>query len=60
MKQPGIAFDQLPLIDAILLTNNHYDHLNLPCIGRLWKHDHAVIYTPLGTTTSYGRLSQKS
>jgi L-ascorbate metabolism protein UlaG (beta-lactamase superfamily) len=32
---PGIAFDDLPRIDAVLITHNHYDHMDTETIGRL-------------------------
>ena len=32
---PGIAFESLPQIDAVLLSHNHYDHLDLATLRRL-------------------------
>ena len=34
-RQPGIAFDDLPKIDVILLSHNHYDHLDLATLTKL-------------------------
>ena len=45
---PGIAFDDLPPIDAVLLSHNHYDHLDLATLGRLHQRDAPLILTPLG------------
>ena len=48
---PGIAFADLPRIDAVLLNHNHYDHMDVPTLRRL--HDaHAMpVLTPLGNDT---------
>lgn len=48
---PGIAFDDLPKIDAVLVTHNHYDHMDVPTIARLWRRDRPQIITPLGNDT---------
>ena len=48
VNAPGIAFDTLPRIDTILLTHNHYDHLDLATLKRLWDRDRPRILAPLG------------
>ncbi|QAY79445.1 MBL fold metallo-hydrolase [Sphingosinicella sp. BN140058] len=45
---PGIRFEDLPQIDAILLSHNHYDHLDIATLKRLQHRDAALILTPLG------------
>ena len=48
VNPPGIAFEALPKIDAVLVTHNHYDHLDLATLARLWRRDRPLIVSPLG------------
>lgn len=45
---PGVAFDDLPKIDIVLVSHNHYDHMDLPTLKRLWERDRPLIVTSLG------------
>lgn len=46
---PGIGFDHLPKIDAVLLSHNHYDHLDIATLRRLNARDQPLMVMPLGT-----------
>lgn len=45
---PGIAFEQLPQIDAVLLSHNHYDHMDMSTLRRLNAKHRPIIVTALG------------
>ena len=45
---PGIAFESLPPIDAVLLSHNHYDHLDMLTLRRLHIRHSPLIVTSLG------------
>lgn len=47
-QDPGIKFEDLPKIDIILLSHNHYDHMEVPTLKKLEERDNPVIYTGLG------------
>lgn len=48
VNAPGIAFDDLPPIHVVLITHNHYDHLDGQTLKRLWARNQPRIIAPLG------------
>jgi L-ascorbate metabolism protein UlaG (beta-lactamase superfamily) len=50
-RAPGVAFERLPKIDIVLISHNHYDHMDLPTLRRLWQRDRPLIVTSLGNDT---------
>ena len=45
---PAVAFHDLPPIHSVLVTHNHYDHMDLPTIRQIWNAHRPVILSPLG------------
>ncbi len=45
---PGIAFEDLPPIDIVVISHNHYDHLDLPTLKRLNEKFNPTVYVGLG------------
>ena len=45
---PGISWERLPKIDAVLLSHDHYDHCDMPTLRRLAHDAAATIVAPLG------------
>lgn len=48
---PGIAFDALPRIDAVLVSHNHYDHMDIATLRGLHALHAPLIVTALGNDT---------
>lgn len=58
--EPGVAFDDLPTIDAVLISHNHYDHLDIATLKRLIARDNSQIFVPLGNEEFLASHSIKS
>ena len=47
VHKPSIPFEYLPKIDMVLISHDHYDHLDLNTISRLTSRDNPKIYMGL-------------
>jgi len=56
MRPPGIRFEDLPDIDLILISHNHYDHLDVATLKRLIKKHQPKVITPLGVGAFISKL----
>jgi L-ascorbate metabolism protein UlaG (beta-lactamase superfamily) len=45
---PGVRFEDLPPIDAVVVSHNHYDHMDLPTLRRLAAAHHPQFFVGLG------------
>lgn len=50
VKRPGVKFDDLPKIDVIIISHNHYDSFDVRTLERLIKRDNPVILFGLGNS----------
>lgn len=47
-RSPGLRFEDLPAIDVVLVSHNHYDHLDIPTLERLARKGVQRAIAPLG------------
>ena len=45
-RNPGVSWDDLPDIDIVLLSHNHYDHLDLPTLRLLAVRGNSTFIVP--------------
>ncbi len=48
VQAPGLRLEDLPPIDLILISHNHYDHLDLPTLRKLARSNRPQVVTTLG------------
>ncbi|MDH5360673.1 MAG: MBL fold metallo-hydrolase [Gammaproteobacteria bacterium] len=51
VRPPGIRFDDLPVIDIVLISHNHYDHMDLPTLKRLQEKFDPLFIVGLGNSS---------
>lgn len=48
VRKPGVSFEEIPKIDVIAVSHNHYDHLDIPTLQKISQRDQPKIFIPLG------------
>jgi len=48
IREPGVKFDDLPKIDIILISHDHYDHLDISTLKQIIGTSHPIILVGLG------------
>jgi L-ascorbate metabolism protein UlaG (beta-lactamase superfamily) len=59
VRPPGLALDQLPRIHTVLVSHNHYDHMDLPSIRSLFDRHRPHILAPLGNAAILARTRRR-
>ena len=54
-RAPGVRFTDLPPIDLVLLSHNHYDHFDLPTLRRLKRNHNSEYVLPLGLAKLFAK-----
>ena len=57
VRPAALNAETLPPIDLILLSHNHYDHMDLPALRRIARHHQAHVVTPHGNARWVRRAS---
>lgn len=52
VRNPGLGIDQIPKLDVILVSHDHYDHLDMPTIKIFLERDAPQLLTGLGVNRS--------
>lgn len=48
VRLPGITLDNLPTIDVVLISHNHYDHMDAESLKQIDARFHPLFLVPLG------------
>jgi L-ascorbate metabolism protein UlaG (beta-lactamase superfamily) len=56
VRKPGVAFEDLPKIDIVLLSHNHYDHLDVATLARLRERFGPAVLAAAGDRRLLGPL----
>ncbi len=59
VRDPGVRIDALPKVDAVVVSHNHYDHLDLPSLRALEARFSPKFVVPLGNAGILRRAGLK-
>lgn len=48
VRKPGLQLKELPKIDVVLVSHNHYDHMDMPTLKQLEKMFQPIFIVPIG------------
>lgn len=48
VRRPGIELADLPAIDVVTISHNHFDHMDIPALQKLYKRFNPLFVVPLG------------
>jgi L-ascorbate metabolism protein UlaG (beta-lactamase superfamily) len=60
VREPGVPFELLPKIDVVVVSHNHYDHMDSDTLRQLIKRDQPLILVPLGDQKTIEKFGSKS
>jgi L-ascorbate metabolism protein UlaG (beta-lactamase superfamily) len=55
-RAPGLRFEDLPPLDCLLISHNHYDHFDVPTLKRIAAAHRPAVFCPLGLASPLRRL----
>ena len=58
VRAPGVKMEDLPNIDIILISHDHYDHLDLPTLEKLFKKHQPFVLVGLGVKRRLESIKQ--
>jgi len=56
---PGIALHQLPAVHTVVISHNHYDHLDIPTLEQLPNPETITVVVPLGVSRYFNHIQFK-
>jgi N-acyl-phosphatidylethanolamine-hydrolysing phospholipase D len=56
LMPPGVPFENLPPIALVLISHDHYDHLDVETVRRLAQRHHPVFFVPLGLKAWFAEI----
>lgn len=56
LMPPGVQLEQLPPIDLVLISHDHYDHLDVDTVRHLARLYHPLFLVPLGLKSWFAEL----